>query len=188
MAMSVDYSRGPVLEEGVDQGVHIIFLPPEVEADPGPTVLPSQAELDAAALSVPNARPTDIVVFRGKPWHKVHGRLEKHPEVHVRFPETILELRVQEQKAVWWSEHDFRITRIEPHTPAAAAKSASYKEAPPEKPFPEPPTNLESDVDGLAARIHVARSQTPIPEARSFEYKINFTRSGRTVDPNMRCL
>jgi len=44
------------------------------------------------------------------------------------------------------------------------------------------------DVDGLAAQIHVARSNTPVREAKNFEYKITFTRSGRTIDPNMRCI
>jgi hypothetical protein len=188
MDATLEYSRGPRLEEGVDQGVHIIFIPPAVEADPGPNVLPSQAELDAAALSIPHAKATDVIVFKGKPWHMVNRRLEKHPEVHTRHPETVLKVLVERQKAVWWSEHEFKISRIELHEHAAAASGASDTVAPPDKPFPEPATMRESDVDGLAAQIHVARSKPPVREAKTFEYKITFTRGGRTVDPNMRCL
>jgi hypothetical protein len=188
MEAIVEYSRGPVLEPGVDQGVHIIFIPPDVEVDPGPNVLPSQAELDAAAISVPSAKATDVIVFKGRPWHLVRGRLEKHPEVHGTHPETVLKVAVEHQKVVWWSEHDFRVTRIELHDHATAASSASVTTAPPPKPFAEPETRREGDVEGLAAQIHVARSTPPIRDAKTFEYKITFTRNGRTIDPNMRCI
>jgi hypothetical protein len=188
MEATVEYSRGPVLEEGVDRGVHIIFIPPDVEADPGPNVFPSQAELDAAAISVPNAKATDVIVFKGKPWHMVNRRLEKHPQVHTRHPETVLELLVERQKAVWWSEHEFTISRIELHDHAAAASARSYTTDPPARPFPEPATKRESDVGGLAAEIHVARSMPPARDARSFEYKVTLTRNGRTIYPNMRCI
>lgn len=182
-------SRGPVLEAGVDQGVHIIFIPPEVAADPGPSMPTSPEELEGVALSLPDAKATDVIVYRGKPWHKVGRTLEKHPEVHASHRETVLEVRVERQKAVWWSEHQFKITRIELHGHAteAAPGASSVVKAPP-RPFPEPETRVEDDINSLAPqRIHVARSTVPVREARTHEYKITFTRGGRTIDPNMRC-
>src|SRR6185295_13176975 len=105
MAMTVvDMSRGPVLEPGVEKGVHIIFHPAEVEADPGPGFVPTPEELKGAAFAIGDAKPTDVIVYRGKPWHMVNHELLKHPEVHTSHPETVLELRVEQQKAVWWSE------------------------------------------------------------------------------------
>jgi hypothetical protein len=197
MAMTVvDLSRGPALEPDVEKGVHIIFHPAEVETDPGPHVLPSPQELKQAAFAIGNAKPTDVIVFRGKPWHMIDHELLKHPEVHVAHPETVLELHVGREKAVWWSEHDFTITRIELHADAAEAAAAptaapppaaSDATAPPSKPFPEPETRIESSAD-LAAELHVARSTVPIPESKTYEYKITFTRNQRRIDPNMRCI
>jgi hypothetical protein len=108
----------------------------------------------------------------------VNDRLEKHPEVHVKYPQTILTLLVGHQKGVWWSEQHFDITGIGPHDAAVAAPV----------PFPTPPTRLESDVDSLAPQIHVARSAAPVPEAKQHEYKITFRGNGRTIDPNMKCI
>ena len=180
----VSYS-GPVIAPGIEKAVHIIFIPPEVEADPGPNVLPTQQELDAAALTVPDAKETDVIVFKGKPWHMVNRKLEKHPEVHAAHQGTVLELVVERQKAVWWSEHAFTIKNIVLHKAGSTEPAAP---PPPSKPFPEPETGEEDDAGGLAPnRIHVARSIPPRWEAKSHEYKVTFERNDRTVDPNMRC-
>jgi hypothetical protein len=174
----VNQSKGPVLEPGVDKGVHIIFHPPDGKVDPDSYVPPTQAERDAVAKAHPDATPTDVIVYKGKPWHRVNDTLEKHPEVHVKYPQTILTLVVERQKGVWWSEQHFDITSIGPHDAAVAAPV----------PFPTPPTRLESDVDSLAPQIHVARSAAPVPEAKQHEYKITFRGNGRTIDPNMKCI
>ena len=108
----------------------------------------------------------------------MNDTLEKHPDVHVKYPHTILTLVVERQKGVWWSEQHFDITSIGPHDAAVAAAV----------PFPTPPTRLESDVDSVAAQIHVARSAAPVPAAKKPEYKITFRRNGRTIDPNMKCI
>ena len=187
----VNVSRGPALEPGVEKGVHIIFIPPEVEADPGPRGLPNQGDLEAVAMAVPNAAVTDVIVYRGKPWHKVGRTLEKHPQVHTTHPETVLELRVEQQKAVWWSEHEFKIVGIEldQHAVAAAAPGVDNVAAPPSRPFPVPETRVEDDIDSVTPqRLHVARSTVPVREAKTHEYKITFTRTGHTIDPNMRCV
>jgi hypothetical protein len=125
----------------------------------------------------------------------VGGQLLKHPEVHVNHGETVLKLIVEHQKAVWWSEHHFTISRIELHhdtvgaagAPPPPSSSAPDAIAPPAKPFPEPETRIESSAN-LAAELHVARSTVPVRLSRTHEYKITFTRNGRTIDPNMRCL
>jgi hypothetical protein len=188
MAMTVvESSRGPVLEPGVEKGVHIIFYPAEVEADPGPEIVPTHEELRGAAYAIGDAKPTDVIVYKGKPWHMVNHELLKHPEVHTSHPETVLELLVEREKAVWWSEHDFTITRIELHPHAAPASASQSHIAPPSKPFPEPATRIEGSAD-LAVELHVARSTVPIRESKTHEYKITFTRNKRKIDPNMRCL
>jgi hypothetical protein len=176
----VTLSTGPRLAKE-EQGVHIIFFPPEVEPDPGPDVLPSQEELDAVADAIGNVAVTDVIVFRGKPWHMVNRCLRKHPEVHTEFQQTVLKLLIERgEKAVWWSEHSFEITRIDVHDHADGSSVA----APP--PFPVPPTNTEEDASHMP--IHVARSIVPIDGARNHEYKIAFTRSKQVIDPNMKCL
>ena len=188
----VGMSRGPVIQPGVEKGVHVIFYPAEVEVDPGPHVLPTTAELADAARAIGDAEVTDVIVFKGKPWHMVDHQLLKHPEVHTTNPETVLQLRVEAEKGVWWSEHDFTITRIElrDHRPAEAGAPPPPPPAPdatiPSKPFQEPETRIESSGD-LAAELHVARSTVPIGQSKEHEYKITFTRNGRTIDPNMRC-
>jgi hypothetical protein len=180
MAMvEANLSRGPKLEPGVDKGVHIIFVPPEVAADPGPDVPPSQKQLDLVAISVPNAKETDVIVFAGKPWHLVNHKLEKHPEVHTKYRQTVLELHVEREKAVWWSEDYFEITDIGPHHDTAVAVP---------EPFPLPTTTSEKDIDGRAKPIHVARSKEPDAKARGHEYKITFEWNRRKIDPNMRCI
>ena len=180
MAATVkELSTGPSLVK-VEQGVHIIFRPPEVERDPGPDVLPSPEELDALAAAIgEDAAVTDVVVYKGKPWHMVHGRPRKHPEVHRDFPQTVLKLVIERgEKAVWWSEDHFEITRLEAHGDTDSAA------IPP--PFPVPPTREEQD--GAHRPIHVARSMVPVEGARNHEYKITFKRSGQTIDPNMKCI
>ena len=188
MAVSVGSYSGPVIEPGIEKAVHIIFIPPEVEADPGPNVFPTEQQLAEAALTVPDAKQTDVIVFKGKPWHMVNRKLEKHPHVHDAHPGTVLELIVDRQKAVWWSEHKFKVKRIVLHKAGAPDPAAPPPPPPPSQPFPEPATVEEDDAGGLAPnRIHVARSIPPRWEAKRHEYKVAFERDGRTIDPNMRC-
>jgi hypothetical protein len=172
-------SKGPTLEPGVDQGVHIIFVPPEVAGDPGTDVPPSQKQLDVVGDAVASAKETDVIVFAGRPWHLVNHKLEKHPEVHIKYPDSVLKVRVSVERAVWWSEEDFRITDIGPHHPAAAA-------GPP--PFPLPTTTPETDIAKRAEPIYVARSKEPDPKAQDHEYKITFVWNKRKIDPNMKCI
>jgi len=65
MTTAVTLSSGPVLRPGIDKAVHIIFVPPEVEA-------PSEATEDerlSVAAAVGPVQVTDVIVFRGRPWH-----------------------------------------------------------------------------------------------------------------------
>jgi len=180
MAQTLTLSRGPNLTPGIDKGVHIIFYPPE---GPGPE--PSPEDLDAAASAInlaasasgQHVAPTDVVVIRDRPYHMVGGELKKHPEVHHDHPETMLDLKVEIQQGVWWSEEAFTIERIQPHgTPPPNAPST---------PFPKPEAAPGPDAAGRD--IHVARSRTPDKAARGAEYKLTFNRSNRPIDPNMRC-
>ena len=190
MAVTVVSYSGPAIEPGIEKAVHIIFIPPEVQADPGPNELPTQQELDEAAITVPDAKQTDVIVFKGKPWHMVNHKLEKHPGVHDVHLGTVLELIVERQKAVWWSEHAFKVKSIVLHKAGTDAPdpAAPPPPPPPLKPFPEPLTMMEDDAGGLApSQIHVARSLPPVGAAKRHEYKVTFERNERTIDPNMRC-
>ena len=173
MTTAVTLSSGPVLRPGIDKAVHIIFVPPEVEA-------PSEATEDerlSVAAAVGPVQVTDVIVFRGRPWHVVNGRLEEHPEVHTKFPNTILDISVdRREQAVWWSEQPFKITGITSHHGGAAPD-----------PFEKPLTGPERPVGEAAEDIHVARSSASSALAKDHEYKISFERDGRIIDPNMRC-
>jgi hypothetical protein len=170
-------STGPALAKQ-EQGVHIIFVPPEVQPDPGPDVYPSQEELDAVSSAIGDVAVTDVIVFAGKPWHKVQGRLRKHPDVHTEFQQTVLKLLIERgETAVWWSEHDFTITEIKAHDHAVGGSAP---------PFPVPATADDYDASGM--RIRVAKSSVPPEAARNHEYKVTFTRSQQTIDPNMKCI
>jgi hypothetical protein len=166
-------SQGPELH--VEKAIHIIFVPPDVQpagADPTPP------ELADAAETVGNVQKTDVVVFRGRPWHKVGTELFAHPAVHEIDAATVLELRVGRDKAVWWSEHRFDIERIDPDPHNGIS-------GPP--PFGVPITEEELSTDETPVPVFVARSVVPAVEAKSHHYKISFRRNGVLIDPNMRC-
>jgi hypothetical protein len=180
MATAFTLSRGPELEPGIDKGVHIIFYPPE-----GPGPMPTNDEFAVIertlALAEKESGPileTDVIVIRELPYHRVNGKLKKHPEVHHEHPHTVLDLKVELERGVWWSEERFTIKEIKPHGPHHPAIA-------PQKPFPEPHTETRPDVTGR--EIHVARSATAAKEAKKAEYKLTFKRNGRLIDPNMRC-
>ena len=176
----MNFSTGPKLERH-EQGVHIIFVPPDVQPDPGPGVVPNPQELDDVSAAVGDVAVTDVIVFRGKPWHKVQGRLREHPDVHTKFQQTVLKLLIERgETAVWWSEHHFEITEIKAHSHGHSESTAIPD------PFPKPPTRLDKDLSGMP--IHVARSDVPVDGAKNHEYKVSFKRSGQTIDPNMRCI
>lgn len=186
MEITLTLAGGPRLEAGIDKGVHLIFYPPN-EAAPGAQHPPSDQELEALARALTAAQKeaspiqeTDVIVFRGLPWHMVNGKLKKHPQVHHDHPHTVLELKVEVQRGVWWSEEHFTIesiTKHSEHTPAAA----------PAQPFARPDTGSEPDVSGRVPVLHVARSTPPVRAALKAEYKLSFKRNGRLIDPNMRC-
>ena len=171
-------STGPVLTKH-EQGVHIIFASSEAL---------QESQIDAAAATLTSASPipiavTDIIVFGQQPWHMVNGRLEKHPEVHTSFQQTVLKLLPERgETAVWWSEEHFTITAITPdphsHTP---------NPTPLLRPFDPPDTRPGNDHSGQP--IHIAKSARPSDDSRKHEFKIAFTRdNGLPIDPNMKCL
>ena len=181
MTMTVEnLSRGPVL---VERAVHIIFVPDGVGGvDPASTQLPTDAQLADAAqfIYIGNPAQTDVIVFAGRPWHYVDGKLRPHPQVHIDYPNTVLELDVARgEKALWWSEREFTIAQIAGHSPQDANAPDPFAAI--------PATRAENGVDHPATTIHVARSPVPSPSASGHEYKITFASGGRTIDPNMRC-
>jgi len=167
-------SQGPDLH--VEKGVHIIFVHPDAEvAGPDPT----PQERAEAAAAVGNVLKTDVIVFRGRPWHKIGTELFPHPEVHDIDAATVLDLRVGRDKAVWWSESRFDIERIEPDTHNGESAGP--------QPFDVPVTTEEMSIDATSTPIFVARSGLPISGAKNHHYKISFRRNGVLIDPNMRC-
>jgi hypothetical protein len=108
-------TNGP---KSVKNGVHIIFVEAEPSTCHNPDGSTSDASLDEAAKLVTWAQPTDVVVFDRKPWHYVNNKLRAHPKVHDDYPETILELSISHgDRAVWFSEVRFDITKIELRQP-----------------------------------------------------------------------
>jgi hypothetical protein len=167
-------SQGPDLH--VEKGVHIIFVQQDAEvAGPDPT----PEERAEAAVAVGTVQKTDVIVFRGRPWHKIGNELFPHPDVHDIDAATILDLRVGRDKAVWWSEKRFDIERIEPDTHHGGAAGP--------QPFDVPATTEEMSTDATPTPIFVARSGMPITGAKNHHYKISFRRNGVLIDPNMRC-
>ncbi len=175
--MAVTLSTGPDLAKE-EKGVHIIFVADDAvhavsAADP------TAAEMKQVATHIGKPKATDVIVFGGNPWHFAGGELRKHPEVHRQFPETVLKLfRKTQDRAVWWSEHEFRITGIEKEEPENDG-TAAY-------PFAFAPEARLQPISGQ--RIWVARSSVPVNDAYGQEYKITFTIEGRTIDPNMECV
>ena len=175
-------SSGPILTKH-QQGVHIIFASPELEQQVGPDPDEAQREAGAGALTAASPIPiavTDIIVLAGQPWHMVNGRLEKHPDVHTSFRQTVLKLLPERgETAVWWSEERFDITGIapEPHVQNPTTL---------QRPFDPPRTEPGADQTGRT--IHVAKSAVPSNGSQNHEFKITFTGNGIPIDPNMRCL
>jgi hypothetical protein len=164
-------SHGPDLH--VEKGVHIIFVGPDVQS-PGPPA--TGTELLEIAAAVGTVQKTDVIVFRGLPYHKVGDVVFDHAAAHAADPETILELRVGRDKAVWWSEGSFAIETISPHGLTAGPQ-----------PFPVPEARPEPSIDDTPMAVFVARSTVPNSAAKSHEYKISFTHNGVLIDPNMKC-
>jgi hypothetical protein len=172
--MTVTLSAGPVLA-AEERGVHIIFVPDNAVPCGSPGN-PTENELKEVAKFIGFPAPTDIIVFGGKPYHFADGKLKKHPDVHATNPETVLRLdRRTHDRAVWWSETRFTITRIEQEQPPNDRFAPS--------PFAAAPVTSETDTIGL----YVARSPLPTNNAYGQEYKITFEMEGRTIDPNMEC-
>ena len=172
---ALNLADGPVLSDS-ELGVHIIYMPVE--------------------CGVPQAFPTDIVVFAGKPWHMAglpgHQREPReHPQVHIDFPDTILVISIQPpQSAVWWSEVPFTITSIKPS--ALDHKNRWYPEAKtkaPDNPFaPNGPAIPETRTERVNGRdLYVARSAVPVADSNGHMYKIEFTMGGKSIDPDMYC-
>jgi len=174
--MSLTLSAGPVLA-AEERGVHIIFVP-DGAVSCGSPGNPTEDELKEVAKLVGFPAPTDIIVFCGNPFHFAGGKLKKHPEVHTSNPETVLKLdRRTHDRAVWWSETQFTITRIDQEHPQDSRLAPS--------PFAAPPvTTREPDTTGP---LWVARSPLPTNNAYGQEYKITFQMAGSTIDPNMEC-
>jgi hypothetical protein len=174
----------------IDQGVHIIFVPTDVAGGlDGERITPA----GQAALRpyIGNPAITDVIVYACRPWHFAGNELQPHPEVHTRFPRTILEVHrdgpAGPERAVWWSEHDFRITIIEDeavHESREASKTTTPAVDAYPYPFEQKPmTRPEEALDHR--QIFVARSTVPVTAGR---YKISFEIEGQSIDPNMHCL
>ena len=175
-------TNGP---KGVRSGVHIIL----VEADPSTCANPDGTTNDAkraeAGKLVTWAKPTDVVVFHRKPWHYVSGQLRAHPQVHIDYPETILQLSISAgDRAVWFSELRFDITTIELSDHHGSGHAPDPSAAP--YPFSVAPITVQETDEGLHA-IWVARSTVPVPKSANHMYKISFTIQGMLIDPDMSC-
>src|SRR5262245_40992377 len=98
-------SPGPALVNP-ERGVHIMRL--VIDSTPGAagTQTPGGSALAGAPPEVRNVgtpRPTDILVFEKQPYHFAAGGLHAHPQVHIDFPDTILNLSIgQQEKVVYW--------------------------------------------------------------------------------------
>jgi hypothetical protein len=142
---------------------------------------PQEQILQEAAKHVGRPKKTDIVVFDHKPWHMVNNRLRPHPQVHLEDQETILKISFkQQERACWWSEQPFRITRIDPsHHSTPGSNAPDYPFATGQAPLPGQP---ELDHDGQ--EIFVVRCPPIKAGAVGQTYKINFF-MGEDIDPDM---
>jgi len=170
---------GPRLA-ATDVGVHIIFVPISAVSADLYCGQVSTVVLAAVAAHIGAAAPHDIVVFAGQPFHFAGGQLREHPRVHHDYPETVVKVhRLRNERAVWWSERPFAMTRISPHETLKPGKV--------EMPFALPKTEPERAFNDTG--IFVARSTIPDIRADDQEYKITFTIDGelQPIDPNMYC-
>ena len=174
-------SKGPKLD-AKERDVHIIKVTSEgavarMMADHAP----QEQILQEVAKHVGRPKKTDIVVFDHKPWHVVNGRLRAHPQVHLEDNETILKISFrQQERACWWSEQAFRITRIEPshHSPSASG-APDYPFAAGQLPLPG-----QQEVDHDGQPIFVVRCAPIVAGAVGQTYKIHFFMD-EDIDPDM---
>jgi len=174
-------SKGPKLDPK-ERDVHIIKVSSDGAVGRMMTDhAPQDQILKEVAKHVGRPKKTDIVVFDHKPWHVVNGRLLSHPQAHVEDPETILKISLsQQERACWWSEQPFKITRVEhSHHSTPGPSAADYPFATGQPPLPGQP---ELDPDGQ--EIFVVRCPPIKPEAVGRTYKINFF-MGEDIDPDM---
>jgi len=187
---ALNLSDGPDLLDN-ELGVHIIYVPDSRGG--GQT---GAAALSQIASQIGKPDPTDIVVYKGQPFHSAglpgHKKEPKgHPQVHVDFPGTILVISIDPpQSAVWWSEAPFTITSI--RRPAPGHQNRWYPEAKtkaPDNPFvPDGPAIPETRTEKVNGRdLYVARSTVPMPASDGHMYKIEFTMEGKIIDPDMYC-
>ncbi len=80
-------------------------------------------------------------------------------------------------RAVWWSETPFKITKIE-----------KEKENPQNIRLAEFPFLQDPVTTSQAGELFVAKSGVLRDDAYGQEYKITFTMNGSTIDPNMDCV
>lgn len=184
MTVTATLSTGPKLDKKIEKGVHIIKVPPKASLAETLGNHASEAELlSEAAKHVGKPAKTDIVVFDHKPWHVLNGQLRPHPQVHTEDKKTILELSFEAQdRAVWWSEQPFRITRVNrsPHHLVVAGS--------PDYPFdpPQPPYDAKPEQDDQLRTIFVVRSTPIVKPSIGQMYKISFFMD-EDIDPDMSC-
>lgn len=169
-------SRGPKLVHG-EKGVHIIHLVTDSSDSGAGGAPPAKPGAPPVTKNIGMPAPTDILVYDHKPWHYVAGAMRDHPKVHHEYPETILKVKVEKEKAVWWSEKRFDITAVAP----------SHLDA---HPGPDPFDTLpatEEAIDAAGRKIYVAKSKEPKRVAKDHIYKITFKTGGEDIDPDMSC-
>jgi hypothetical protein len=183
VAIIATLSTGPKLGK-TDKGVHIIRLSAEAEYAEAIGKSPSEEQLlSEAAKHVGAPSKTDIVVYDHKPFHVVNGELRPHPQVHDEDKDTILNLSFKDQdKAVWWSEQAFRITRIN-RSPDRKVVAGS-----PEYPFNlAPPYDAQTERDEHGRAIFVVRATPIVKTSIGQMYKISFFMEKEDIDPDMFC-
>ena len=168
---TANLSSGPKLDKGIDKGVHIIRLVADTGGAAGG---PPPGGGPHAAKNIV-ASPTDILVFDHQPWHFVNDQVVSHDTAHHDYPETILRVRAEKERAVWWSEERFQISAID----------ESHLDPHPngKKPFPPPATVDATDAQGRT--IYVARSAPPQGDSKNHFYKISFAMGTDDIDPDM---
>jgi len=175
---ALDLADGPTLAD-TELGVHLIYVPESCARD-----------LSEIMGCVGNPDPTDVVVWRGHPYHcaGLSGHKKEprsHPQVHVDFPQTVLVVTAaKNQSVVWWSETEFCDVTIGPsHDPNRFFPEAKTDR--PDDPFPTPIRVTTEICNGRT--LYVIRSGVPIPDAVGHMYKIEFSMENQTIDPDMYC-
>ena len=185
---ALDLADGPILDD-TELGVHIINVPEWCgQGKTGP------AEMSQVATYIGRPEPTDIVVYKRKPWHSagLPGHKKQplaHPKVHDDYRETVLVIsRNKEHKVVWWSETPFSDVTIAPSGKKEGHSNRFYPEAdstPPDNPFQTP---LQVCLESCNGRdLYVVRSSIPKASADNHMFKISFTIDGYPIDPDAYC-